>query len=156
MGPGRYNSIGQTPKTAGDAALGGQAHSNTKVGQRKGPGRCISTNNTPRLPLRSQGDKTSEIRFDTAGATTCTSKKRSENAGIRKIFRLNRYQASTGPAHLHSWNCHDCAIWLTRAGVTAIQFQTAVCDGEHQKFHPQKHGKYHPEWCEIVKIVLKA
>ena len=56
---------------------------------RMGPGRCISTNNTPRLPLRSQGNKTAEIRFDTAGATTCTSKKRSENAGLRKIFRLN-------------------------------------------------------------------
>ena len=109
MGPGRYNSNGQTPKTAGDASHGGQRPTRspklairmgpTLGGQRPmrppnlairmGPGRCISTNNTPRLPLRSQENKTAEIRFDTAGATTCTSKKRSENAGLRKIFRLN-------------------------------------------------------------------
>ena len=120
MGPGRYNSIGQTPKTAGDAALGGQKPTRSpklairmgptldwqrttrppNVAIRMDPGRCILTNNTPRLPLRSQGDKTSEIRFDTAGATTCTSKKRSDNAGIRKIFRLNRYQAFYGPCRL--------------------------------------------------------
>ena len=37
-GPERYNAIGQTPKTAGDASLGGQRpHSITKVGQKNGP-----------------------------------------------------------------------------------------------------------------------